>query len=344
MAAWNYDRLLRSLEAKQIQSVYVLYGDEVFLVDEMLKSIVEQALDGGARDFNLDTYYGSEGDVTSIRDAVEMLPMMTPKRVVIVKDVDRLSAKDLESLQPIVESPIESTVLILVGEKVDLRKKFFKIIEKTGALVKFDRLQEHVVIQWIHHLGQRHGKRLENDAAILLLQMVGPSLMDLNNEVLKLAQYVGARDPVLRSDVESIVSQSRMESVFGLTNAIGERDKAKALTFLAQLLDHGESEVGILSLVSRHMRILMMIQEARVAGLARAQISSRVGVPSFFLETYIQQASRWTDIQVRLAMDACLETDRALKSSPISGHIWLENFILKATDPSHDQGPVHRPL
>lgn len=341
MSGWNYDRLCRSIENKQVQPVYVLYGDEVFLVDEMVRAIADLALDGGARDFNLDTYYGTEGDPTSIRDAVEMLPMMTPRRVVIVKDVDKFNAKDLEQLQPIVEKPIDSTVLILVGEKIDLRKKFFKLSEKTGALVKFDRLQEGAVLQWIHHLTERQSKEIENPAAVLLLQMVGPSLLDLNNEILKLSQYVGAKPLISKQDVESIVSQSRIESVFGLTNAIGERDKAKALTFLAQLLDHGESEVGILALVSRHMRILMMIQEAVAAGLARAQISARVGVPTFFLDNYIQQSRRWTDNQVRCAMSACLETDRALKSSPVSGHIWLENFIIRATDEGYqDQGPA----
>lgn len=334
MAAWNYERLVRSLEAKELMPIYALYGDEVFLIDEMVKSIIEFGLGGGPKDFNFDTYYGSEGDATAIRDAVEMLPMMAERRIVLVKDADRLSAKDLEALQPIAESPIDSAVLVLVGEKLDLRKKFFKLVEKSGAVVKFDRLPEGAVLQWIQFLCERQGKRIEHEASILLLQMVGPSLLDLNNEILKLSQFIGARAEIGYADVESIVSHSRIESVFGLTAAIGEKDKAKALIFLAQLLDHGESEVGILALVSRHLRILVMIQEAVASGLPKGQISQRVGVPSFFLDQYLKQSKKWTHQQLQWAMGSCLETDRALKSSPISGHIWLENFILRATDVS----------
>ena len=291
---------------------------------------MDQALEGGARDFNVDVFYAGDSDASAIRDSLEMLPMMSPRRVVVVKNADSLKAKDLEELQPLVEKPLENSLLILISEKVDSRKKFFKAVDRVGALVKMDRVQDAQLPNWVQKIASDHGKGIAQDAVLLLIQMVGASLLEMNNEIQKLSQYIGSREKIEKSDVQSVVSQSRLESVFGLTNAIGERDRATALTFLAHLLDHGENEVGVLSLISRHMRLLILVREAMAEGTSRSNLPGRVGIPPFFAQDYISQAQRWLPEQLRETFEACLETDRALKSSPVSSHIWLENFIIKA--------------
>lgn len=331
MAAWNFDRFQRSLQSGQVSPVYCLFGEETFLIEEAVQQLTEKALDGAPRDFNVDIFYGSDAEAATVRDAIEMLPMMAPRRVVILKEADKLSAKDLEELLAIVEAPIDTATVIVVADKVDQRKKFFKLIESNGSLVKVDRVPEAQLPSWIRSLAQRQGKAITEDAVMLIAQMVGASLLDINNEIQKLAQYSGTKQTIDIEDVKSVVSHSRLESVFGLTNALGERDRASSLIFLAQLLDHGESEVGILALISRHIRILLLVKEALRSGLSRAQISSRVGVPTFFIQQYMDQAQRWSDEDLLMVHGACLEVDKALKSSPVSSHIWLENFIVKAT-------------
>lgn len=331
MAAWNFDRFQREVSNGNVVPVYCLYGEETYLIEESLKQLLERGLDGAPKDFNVDIFYAGDSEITAVKDAVEMLPMMAPRRFVVLKSVDSMKTKDFDDLLSLVESPIDSSVLILVAEKVDLRKKFFKSIEKNGALVKFDRLTEQQLPHWINLLAKKLGKNITQEAVLALAQLVGANLLDVNNELQKLSQFVGSREVIDESDVREIVSHSRMESVFGLTNAIGDRDRAKALTFLANLLEHDESEVGILALISRHMRILLSVKEAHAQGLSRTQIASRVGVPSFFIQNYIEQSNRWTEAKLEETLSVLLETDRALKSSPVSSHIWLENFIIKVT-------------
>lgn len=330
MPAWNFERLQRSLAQGEISPVYCLHGEETFLIEQCLKSLIEKGLDGAPRDFNVDVFFAGDSDATNVKDAVEMLPMMAPRRIVVLKNADSLKAKDLEELLPLVETPIDSTTFLILAEKIDSRKKFFKAIEKNGVVVKLDRLPEQQLPGWIQQMSKQLGKDITPQAVELICQMVGASLLDVSNELTKLSQFIGERTRIEVEDVKQVVSHSRMESVFGLTNAIGERDRAKALTFLAQLLDHGESEVGILALISRHLRILTLTQEALSSGLSRSQISTKVGVPSFFIQNYIDQAQRWQNRQLVEALEACLDTDRALKSSPVSSHIWLENFIIKS--------------
>ncbi len=329
MAVWNFERFEREIQKPEVANIYCIFGEETYLIEETVSKLVTKVLDGAPQDFNVDVFYAGESDVSSVKDAIEMLPMMSPRRFVILKSADLLKAKDFEDLQPLVDNPIDSTVFVVVADKIDQRKKFFKSMDKNGVLVKLDRLPENQLPAWIQQISKKEGKEISQDAVLAMMQLVGSSLLDVNNEIRKLAQFIGTRSTIEVGDVREIVSHSRMESVFGLTNAIGDRDRAKALTYLAQLLDHGESEVGILALISRHIRILISTKECQSQGMTRAQIASRVGVPSFFVQNYIDQAMRWAESKLEETHGAILETDRALKSSPVSSHIWLENFILK---------------
>jgi DNA polymerase-3 subunit delta len=87
--------------------------------------------------------------------------------------------------------------------------------------------------------------------------------------------------------------------------------------------------MGILALVLRQLRIFALINAGMKKGFSGQRLSSYVGVPEFFLKKYMIQARHWDEGKIQIAIRALTETDRALKSSRVSSHIWLENFILK---------------
>ena len=118
--------------------------------------------------------------------------------------------------------------------------------------------------------------------------------------------------------------------MFELTKAIGQKNQGQALYFLAELLRSGNNEISTLALIKRHIRILFQIKKALSTGVAQSQIASLVGVPPFFVNEYIQQVRLWSEKGVLQAIENLKNTDMALKSSPLSSHIWLENFIIKS--------------
>jgi DNA polymerase III subunit delta len=98
---------------------------------------------------------------------------------------------------------------------------------------------------------------------------------------------------------------------------------------LANLLDHGQNEVGVLALISRHIRILKTVSDGLGEGLSGQRLGAKAGVSTYFLRQYTEQARKWNDHKIDRAFRALLDTDRALKSSPVASHIWLENFIIQ---------------
>lgn len=332
MATWDLRRLQMHLQKHQLLPVYLLVGEEPFLVEEALSGIKGVALDGGASDFNSDTFFAADDDAVKIRDTVEMLPMMSPRRLVLVRGVHQFKDGEWESLYPVLQNPVDTSVLVLIAEKMDRRKKHYKMLESVGAVVELPRPYDNQLSPWIEYIASKLELKVTREASALLRQLIGASLTELYREMTKIRDFLGDQKVVEADVVLNVVSRSRSDSVFDLTNAIGRKDRAGALHSLAQILNQGQNEVGTLSMIARHFRILGQVRDGIKKGTPASQIAVKAGIPQFFLKDYQEQAKLWSDDKIGRAVHALKETDKALKSSPISSHIWLENFILKTCD------------
>lgn len=327
---WDLRKLQLSLDNKAPQSIYVLYGEETFLQDEALRAIKRKVLVEGAQDFNFDLFIAPENSAGQVRDAVETLPVMCDRRLVILKNADAYKDDAWDILMPIIDSPVDSTTFVIMANKFDKRKKNIKRLHEQAIFVELKKPFDNQIPMWIDYIAHLNNLKLSNEAVSALQELVGTNLSEINNEIKKVQQYLGAeRKLVSLEDILKVVSRARIETVFNLTDAIGRRDRASALVCLANLLEYGQNEVGIVSLIHRQIRILSAIYEAKKMGMGRLRLSQKVGVPEYFLKQYMEQALHWDKDKLVLATQALHETDKALKSSPISSHIWLENFILK---------------
>ena len=329
MAVWDFRQLQQNLETKSFPSLALIVGEEAFLLNESLKLIKNHVVDEVTKDFNYDHFFVGTDSVSQVRDTAEMLPMMSNRRLVIYRDVDKLKEKDWDQLYDLVENPQDTTCLILVANQVDKRKKYYKACFKNGRIVELRKPYDNQVPAWIDYIAYNHDLKISRPAIEVLHQLVGSQLADLNSEVAKLKQFLGDKKEVSEEDVLKVVSRLRIDSVFDLTEAIGKKDRAEALTYLANLLEHGQNELAAIALVLRHLRIISSLKEGLKDGLRGAKLCAKVGVPSFFLQKYLYQCEKWTPLQISQAVKALHETDQAIKSSPVSSHIWLENFILK---------------
>ncbi len=335
---WTYNRLSQSLKRGEFAPLYSLFGEENFLADRAKEEIIEAIVPEGMRDFNLNVFDAADCDVARVRDALETLPMMSPNRLVVLTNADKLKDKEWEILQPLIENPHAGTVLVVTATKVDKRKKNWKRLLEYGVALECKRPYENQIPEWIDFLSARHAVKFNEEAASALQQIVGSNLSDLDGEIRKISIYCGgknssggARKIVNASveDVTKVASPVKIESVFDFAEAVGRNDRARALVCLANLLDQGQNEIGIIALVARHVRILRSMIEGLREGLSGARLASKAGVSPFFVREYTEQARLWTPTKVDQTLEALFDTDRALKTSPVVSHIWLESFIVR---------------
>lgn len=306
----------KALARGEIAPVYFLYGEEQFLIEEAVTAIRQAALPPGTEQFNLDMLAGDEMSAADILGVVTMFPMMGERRVVIVKDFDRVDEK--ERFIPCIENPVASTVLILVGETKDGRMKIYKSLQDNACCLPFTPLKEWQIPDWIRSRVELQGKTIEKDALELMRVYSDRSLRDLQNEIDKLFSYVGERNNIQITDVNTVVGVTRDYNIFELQKALGENNFAKALGILDWMLNTGEQPTVIVAQLTKYYQKLWVVREMRSRGKQLDEIARflnpRYPIPKF-ADEYIEASFRIGEEQFHGIFESLQTTDIQLKSS-----------------------------
>ena len=175
------------------------------------------------------------------------------------------------------------------------------------------------------------GLKLDADALDLLVEALAADVTRLAVEIEKLALYAGGRQ-VGVEDIAALVPEARSSTIFALVNALGRRDRARALEILDTLTRAGEYLPLALAFLSTQFRCALV---AREAGLKSAQQIqghfARLGVPmwSARAEQIHQTSAKFGGRQMERAMKLIFEADRGLRDARPDDRIVMEQFILK---------------
>jgi DNA polymerase-3 subunit delta len=319
-------------------AVYYLYGVEGYLIEERLGEIKAEAVAPGFESFNYQVWYRDNMEVTEVVSACETLPAFAEKRLVVVKGAQSLTAQQAEGFMGYIEDPSPSTCLVFVAaaEKVDLRSSFIKLLKEKGYLHQFRRLKEADLIGWVVKEARRQGKGITPDAARRLVETAGPRLWDLKGELDKLVLFVGDKDGIDGRDVEDSGLNLREQTVFKLTDAIGAKDVRGALKVLAKL--SGEEPLMILGSIARHIRIMLKLKAVTGGaggggggggGQSRQSLASIAGVHPHFVDGYVRGAGRFTEAELKGAIEKFRSVDREFKSSTTPKGVILSRLIME---------------
>lgn len=328
----------KAIDRGDIRPLYYLYGEETYLAERAVKQVLGRLVPHDMRDFNLNVYYGNESVGDEMVASAQTLPMFAEWRVVLVKNADRLSAASLEAFMPYVQDPSPTTCLIFQGEKIDQRKKFFAELKKKGELVEFKRLYENQLLPFLRGEAANLGKKLQPAAAEMLLYLSGNNLQELVSQIEKTATYVGKRDIIEVADVKTVVSDTRVDSVFELANSLGEKNLGKALRNLATLLGDGEAPLLILAVLARHFRQIWKVRELLDKKTQPQEIGKLAGINPYFLQGIIKQAKNYAVAELKGVFGKIFDLDFALKSSGGKPAMLMERFVMEVCGSPEKRG------
>lgn len=322
---------LDDLRTRGPKPVYIIDGEERFLVDEAVRLIKSRTLDAGARDFNQDTFSGREATVVRIIDAALTLPAFAPRRFVLVDQADKLDLDGSEPLLRYLQNPSPTTVLVFVGEKFDARTKVYKAFQKSAAVLRFARPKPKEMPDLVRARARQAGVRIDEPAVRALVEAVGTDAGAAIQALEVLSLYVGAeKRPITAEDIAAVISSAREESIFALADAIGKQDRTAAIRGLHSLLAVArEPPLRVLAMIARHWRNLLRTRSLLDAGMSRADIEGAVGMPPFLIEGLLGQARRQPASAYAAGLTAIGEVDRALKGGPLDHARALERLVLQ---------------
>lgn len=318
------EELTKELAKGRIRSAYLLAGEELLLRDDALAAIRAAVLDGAPEDFNLDRLSADSVSPGQLQDATRTLPVMASRRLVILRGPQRNLASGravMDSLADLVVEACgqEETVLVVTAAKTDGRARWVKAFSDPAATVVCNPPKSgRPVVKFIEQEAKRQGVSLGSGAAELLAERVGPQLLMLRQEIAKAALLAGAEEDVSRSHIEASSSQIAEESIFDLTDAIGDGRSADSVAHLGRLLSTGAAPPMILGVLAGHFR-----------RLARARSGGSVPGPPFVQKKIQGQARRFTSARLLGCLRAIHEADTDLKGgSSLPGPMTLERLVI----------------
>jgi DNA polymerase-3 subunit delta len=312
--------------------VYAIHGEERLLVDEAVEAIRAATLTGGAVDFNYDVFVGKDATATRVADAARTLPAFAPRRLVLVKDADKITADATEGLLGYLGDPSPSTVLVFVADKLDARTRFYKALQKAGEVLRLDHPSAREMPAIVKRRAKSMGAVLEEDPVRALVDAVGTDVGAVVAALEKLFLYVDPSRPrpITAADVEAVVSHVREESIFLLSDAIGGHDVASALGLLHAMIDQQRAHpLQLLGLIAGHWRKLTVARALLDDSADVSDIQGALGVPPFVAEKIVRQARRASIDALVAGLRAIAAADQHLKGGKLPPTRVMERLVLE---------------
>lgn len=347
--------------------VYGTLGDGE-LQKRVAASLVEWILPAEARDFNFETLDGESHSIAQVLSSAYSLPFLSDFRVVHVRRAERLDglnragegeekkaksgkASPSKALSDAIKTLPASTVLIFsrthetpeAGARASTPRCLHATVDKTiedkgvGGLIidcTVGAKNAGLATSILEAEAAKRNIKFERQAAAYLVERAGTDITLLEVEMEKCALRAGVSTPIGRAVIDEMVKRAPSETIFDLTDALGERKSARAIALARELLENGEPAELLLAMLVRHFRQLLQARaliDARISldGSAAGRLSAsqaaqfpqegRDNLPgllrsqSWLGRRLSAQARNFSVEQVTRALQMCLEADLALK-------------------------------
>lgn len=316
-AGAGLDKLAEDFRQGRFAPLYLFYGEEDFLMDELQRLLLDSVLQPHERDFNLDIFFGPEADVRNVLSACGSYPMMAERRVVIVTSFEQLA--DNRDFTAYAENANPSAVVLLICRgKVNMTTHPYRAIKKHGVAVEFSPLHERELPAWIARRAGALGLDMGPAAAQMLAQDVGSDLRVLTSEIDKLRTYLGDRANVTPDDVLVISGHQREYNVFELQRALVDGNRRKAMAIVTRMLEQASNRAGeairIVNSLVWYAQRLRRFADIQSLGWNDAEQARHIGVRPYFLKEYRKGVKTMGTKGIRRALQALLAADFELKA------------------------------
>jgi len=327
----THEDLAAHLQSGEPLPVYAILGEEPFARAQALHALREGVLGDADPDLALSSYEGAEvAEPAGLLDELRTPPFLAPRRLVIVENATPLVTRAAEALVGYLGKPSRTGVLALALPKLAKNTRLYKAIAKVGMVVGCEAPRDYHLAKWIMARSRAHGKRLVGDTATKLAEYIGVNLPVIDQALLKLSLYVGDRDTITGDDVDALIEDLPVTTIFKLTDAVGSKSPGRALRLLDNLLAQNNEPSYIVSMIRWALERLIMARTLLDQGLSPPEIGKTLRMqPGFFLDKTLEQARKRSSAELRRGFALLLEADLATKTSVANPRDLLEHLLLK---------------
>lgn len=291
---------------KKVEPCYVVQGEDLLLYDRALE-LLKKAVNLQMEDFNLIVFDDKSFNADAVIESCETLPMGSDKKIVLIKNIEKVPENFKKKLRDYLKNPVETTCLVIF----DFNNLFdFIISEKISAKRLDDKSLSDLIVSEL----KSHGKEITSDAVQQLIESCCNYYSLIENELCKL--NVCDESLITQKIVENLVCKETEFTVFELTDALSRKDSDKAVS----LLNLMEKDTKTFTLILNHFRRLFFVA---ISDMAEKELSELLNVKEYAIIKAKSLSKNFSKLQLKNIYEMLNDVDFFIKN----GQMQIENAL-----------------
>ncbi|MFV0504761.1 MAG: DNA polymerase III subunit delta [Lachnospirales bacterium] len=311
-------------------NVYLLFGDETYLVNKYVEKIDSALIDNNGFGNN-DVFSDPKVDPMDIYNAASTVSFSTAKRYIKVIDSGffysgrKAQSEEMKNLF----GDLPECNIVFVEKKVDKKLSLYKYFKKNGKVFEFETLKEKDILKYALSFFKEKGNTINNNNLHYFLQLVDTSLLNIYGEVNKLSSYK-INGEILKEDIDLVCTKSIASNVFDLVLALGNKEGDKAQEIYRNLLLQGVHPIAMIPLIARQMKLILICKDLLEKRNSKREIASKAKISPYFVDSYITQGKNFKKLFLYNMFKEIGELDYKIKTGQIKAEIAIEIIISKS--------------
>ena len=303
------------IKKRKFKPVYYFFGEDSYNLSFALHTLEESFKPLILSDFDKETIYSEDRSISEILGLATAFPFGSEKKLVIVKEAEKI--RDKKPLKEYASSPAEFTVLVFFhnGSITNISSQPFKTLSENNFLFEAKELKGKNLIDWLINLSEEKEKKLTEENAQVIVDIVGESRNMLEDQLEKICVFLNKEKEITIESIQQVSSELKQFNIFDLQNVIGVKDKSKSLTVAYNLVDNGAEPTFIIAMLTRYFTGLAKIPELKSKNVPDAEAARIVGTHPYYYRNYVKARTLFSDQKLVEVFRALLKADVSVKTT-----------------------------
>jgi DNA polymerase-3 subunit delta len=300
--------------------VISLTGNNTFALHKRLDDLVAHFVKEHG-DLALERIDAEEAEAQSIIDALQNLPFLATKKMVVVRGL-ATNKQATEKIEQIIGAGGDDCDLILYDPVLDKRTAYFKTLKSKTQLEEFNELDNHALAKWLVDEVKKRGGELAQADASYLVERVGAGQVLVSNELDKLITY---NSKITRESINLLTDPLPQSKVFDLLDAAFSGRVGRALELYEEQRALKVEPQVILGMIVWQLQLIAVTKYAD--GKSSATIAKDVGMNPYPVSKAANLAHKLNEQKFKDMVNFAFEIDLKSKTTPLDLDEALKTYI-----------------
>ena len=329
--------LEKELKQGKLNSIYLFYGEELFLLENAVKRIKKLF---GELILGINYIQINETNIDNLITDIETPAFGFDKKLIVIKNAGlfkkgtkknpEANSERQKKIAKYIEENIDlindSAILLFIEEDVS-KCELQKVIEENGVLCNFERLKPLDIKKRLKAICNAYEVNVNEQNLDLLIETSGTNMQSLINEIRKLIEYAGKGGTITKESVEKLATKEFDAIIFDLTDNLGKKDIKEAMRILNELIYNKEPVQKILITLYNHFKKIYLTKLCTERNRNAMSVLNLKPNQAFLVSKYKRQAGYFKTNELRKILGELIELDNKYKSGKIDINIGLESIL-----------------